>query len=67
MRQANQINRTKAMILGLFIASAASFTSCAPKYGCYYGMHTPTSQDTESCETERAGGLANADVSLTSH
>jgi hypothetical protein len=52
MKLSNQFPLIRTFVLGLIISAAAMMTSCAPKYGCYYGMtDTPVPAET-NCEQE---------------
>lgn len=67
MTQSNQFNRTKVFMFGLLISATTLFASCAPKYGCGYGMLEVPVQSGETCDIDGADYHQTSIVAITSN
>lgn len=60
MKHFMRFNHNTTFCFGLSLSILTLLTSCAPKYGCYYGMTKTDSPTTEICTHE------TTDQSITS-
>jgi len=52
MRRFIQIHFTRTIVSTLMITVLTLFTSCAPRYGCYYGMTETSATAKEVCSQD---------------